>query len=58
MSEQPGWTRRILGSKSIPDGTFDQKGIYSCVSLPDKLLLYERTAEDDEGHLQDQADVS
>ena len=58
MSAQPGWTRRTPGSESPSDGTFDQKGICSCVSPPDKLPLCERTAEGEEGHPQDQAGVS
>ena len=58
MSAQPGWTRRTPGSESLPDGTFDQEGICSCVSPPDKLPLCERTAEGEEGYPQDQAGVS
>ena len=58
MSAKPGWTRRIPGSESLPDGTFDQEGICSCVSPSDKLPLCERSAEGEERHPQDQAGVS
>ena len=58
MPAQPGWTRCTPGSESLPDGTFDQEGICSRVSPPDKLPLYERSAEGEEGHPQDQAGVS
>ena len=55
MLVQPGFIRCTPGSKSFPDGTFDQKSICSFVSPPDKLPLYKRTAEGEKGNSQDQA---
>ena len=57
MSAQQVWTLHTLGS-GLPVGTFDQKGICSCVSPPDKLSLCERSAEGGKGHPRDQAGVS
>ena len=58
MPAKLGWTRYTPISKSLSDRTFDQEGICSCISPPDKLLLYERSAESEEGHSQDQAGIS